>query len=266
MTKYKLSLAIPHYNEEKNVKNTIPGIFNAFSKEGIQIEIVAVDNGSRDGTLIKLKELQKKHDGLKIISLKENRGFGGGIIEGLRRCSSGIIGFTCADDQIKPSSILELYKFCRKNNMDLAKAKRIKRHDGLVRYVYSKVFNFISSKMFDIDTGDVNGYPVMFRKSLFDKMGLKKKNWMINIEMLLKSRILNARRGELEMVFYRRTKGRGSVNIRTPVEFLLQTIGFVLEFYFSRKSLYIKSYSSARGKYEGGYFLRGSGNSSKGRD
>jgi len=235
--KYKLSLAIPHYNEEDNVKTTIPHIFNAFSKEGIPIEIIAVNNGSKDGTLKRLIQLKKDYKDLKIISLKENRGFGGGIIAGLENCSSDIIGFTCADEQIKPKSVLRVYKFFKKYDLDIAKANRVKRHDGLSRVVYSRLFNLILKVMFNLKIRDINGYPVIFRKSLFKKMGLRKKNWMINTEILIKSKRLNVKFGETDAIFHKREKGKTSVKIQTLFDFLFQIIMFRLECLFSKKNM-----------------------------
>ena len=57
-----------------------------------------------------------------MIALKKNRGFGGGVIAGLKQCSSPVIGFTCADDQIKAESILKLYETFKRKNYDIIKA------------------------------------------------------------------------------------------------------------------------------------------------
>lgn len=224
--KYDISLSIPHYNEEENVARNIPLIFDTFKKENIGLEIVAVDNGSRDRTLEELKKAGKKYPGLKIIRLEKNAGFGGGINAGLRECTGTITGFTCADTQIKPEDVVKVYRKISKENLDVVKANRVKRFDGAHRFVLTNFFNCLCRTIFRIKIRDINGYPVLMRDAVFKKMQLKKKNWMINIEILVKAKLLKAKFGEVDVVFYKRTKGKSVVKIKTILDFLLQILVF----------------------------------------
>jgi len=58
-----LSLVMPCYNEEALVGYTIPKLFDAFSKAGHQLELVAVDNGSCDRTGERLRALAARYPG-----------------------------------------------------------------------------------------------------------------------------------------------------------------------------------------------------------
>ena len=62
------------------------------------VEVIFVNNGSLDNTATKLTALPK-NDNLKIISLEENEGYGGGIIAGLNASVGKYVGWTHADLQ-----------------------------------------------------------------------------------------------------------------------------------------------------------------------
>lgn len=233
--KYDLSLSIPHYNEEDNVAINIPALFAVFQKEKISLEVVAVDNGSADRTFDELRKLQRKYPALRIVRLAKNAGFGGGIRAGLAKCASGIIGFTCADTQIHPKSIVALYRQMKKDGLAMAKTRRVTRQDGFYRLILTKIFNIICRMLFDVRTKDINGYPVLMRKSLFERMNLKMSNWMINIEILVKANLLRQKWGEVDVVFYKREKGKSIVKLATIMDFIFQIISFAMQYRFSRE-------------------------------
>ncbi len=233
--KYKLSLSIPHYNEETNVGVTIPRIFRVFSKAKIPLEIVAVNNGSKDNTLQALKNLQKKYKNLKIVSIRENQGFGGGILAGLKRCSAEYVGFTCADEQIAAEDILKLYQTLVSRKLDIAKTNRIVRNDGSMRFLYSRLFNTMCSLLFGVYVRDINGYPVLMKKSLFESMKLYKKDWMINMEMLVKSRRLGASHGEIDVIFHKRKLGTSHIKVATLFGFFYEVLKLFVECHFLNK-------------------------------
>ena len=73
-----------------------------------------MNNGSSDNTHKKLKDIISKYTHVKYINLKNNLGYGGGILEGLKVCKGEVIGWTHADLQTNPLDALAFEKF--KNN------------------------------------------------------------------------------------------------------------------------------------------------------
>ena len=69
-----ISVITPVYNEELVVHELIERIMKALSVCGEELEIVCVDDGSTDNTLVHLLELKKKYPEIKIISLSRNFG------------------------------------------------------------------------------------------------------------------------------------------------------------------------------------------------
>ncbi|HEV8148658.1 MAG TPA: glycosyltransferase, partial [Gemmatimonadales bacterium] len=71
-----LSFVIPAYNEAGAVGPTVERLFAAFAAAGYRLEIVAVDNGSTDGTGEVLRQLQQRHPALRVHRVELNEGYG----------------------------------------------------------------------------------------------------------------------------------------------------------------------------------------------
>lgn len=82
------SLVLPCYNEEKNIFFICNEFFNLPIKN-YNAELILVNNGSTDKTRYEIKKAIKKNKSknitIKLVNLKKNEGYGGGIYEGLKR-------------------------------------------------------------------------------------------------------------------------------------------------------------------------------------
>lgn len=229
--KYELSLSVPLYNEQECVENDIGGILREFDSRKINYELVLVNNGSIDRTGQLIDDIKKKNKRVKVIHLKKNAGFGGGIIAGLNKAEGMYVGFTCSDGQISPADTLKILEKLKTENLDLCKARRVVRHDGFIRYVLSKLYNSLISLLFFVRIKDINGYPLIMQQKVYKNLNIKSKNWMINVEILSKALKDKYKVGDVPVTFRARTRGKSHVKIGTPINFLIQ----LLRFRFSRK-------------------------------
>ena len=105
-----VSIIIPSYNEESNLKNLINRIAKNLktfdSSYRKDIEIIIVNNGSTDNTNVVLEDLKSKFNFLKVINVEINKGYGYGIKTGFQICEGDFIGWTHADLQIDPSDLI----------------------------------------------------------------------------------------------------------------------------------------------------------------
>ena len=69
-------------------------------------EVVLVDNGSRDDTPNVLAELLPRHPGCRGLRVETNRGYGFGILTGLRAARGDVLGWTHADMQTDPADAI----------------------------------------------------------------------------------------------------------------------------------------------------------------
>jgi len=90
-----VSVVIPAYNEERHIKKCIESLLTQNFND---IEIIVVDNGSRDHTAQLVEELAKEHPGrVRLIRLDRNLGPGGGRNLGALHANGEILVFVDAD-------------------------------------------------------------------------------------------------------------------------------------------------------------------------
>ncbi len=94
--KNKVSIIIPIYNAKEYIERCLESIFNQTYKN---IEIIAINDGSKDDSLKILKNISKKHDNLKIID-QENTGVAKVRNRGIKEAKGKYIMFIDNDDYI----------------------------------------------------------------------------------------------------------------------------------------------------------------------
>ena len=113
-SKPKISVVIPMYNEQKNIKKVIRSIQNQNLQD---IEIVCVNDNSNDKTLEILKELQEEDPRITILTNRQNRGVIYNRIYGAIRSKGEYVTFIDADDALCNINILEkAYKVATKEH------------------------------------------------------------------------------------------------------------------------------------------------------
>lgn len=95
----KISVIIPAYNEEKNIRETIERVRNT----GSDYEIIVVDDGSKDNTYKAANDA-----GAISFRLKENKGKGAAFRKGIEEATGDIIAQVDADSQFMPEEIPKL--------------------------------------------------------------------------------------------------------------------------------------------------------------
>lgn len=114
----KISIVIPCYFNELNIQETYQVIVNdVFEKcANIEFEIVFVDDGSKDNTLLELKKVQNKDDRIRIVKLTRNFGEFRAIVAGMQYATGDGIVVMSADLQDPPSLIPQMIESWLKGN------------------------------------------------------------------------------------------------------------------------------------------------------
>lgn len=115
MAKPKVSIVVPVYNTEKYLKRCLDSIINQTIKD---IEIIIVDDGSKEECATLCDEISKTDSRIKVIH-KQNEGLGFARNSGIETATGEYIGFVDSDDYIKPTMYEALYNTAEKYNADL---------------------------------------------------------------------------------------------------------------------------------------------------
>ena len=111
-----ISIIIPCYNIENYIEKCIESIENQTYKD---IEIIAVDDCSKDGTLVKLKELQERYSNLQVYQNDKNRGAAYSRNFAMKKAKGEYIGFVDSDDYITDDYYEKLMETAEKEKADL---------------------------------------------------------------------------------------------------------------------------------------------------
>ena len=94
-----VSFVMPCYNEEEIVEYTITRLCAAFERSGHRLELIAVDNGSKDRTGEIIGRLATSNPLIRPAQVTQNQGYGHGVLTGLPLCTAYWIGIIPADGQ-----------------------------------------------------------------------------------------------------------------------------------------------------------------------
>ena len=206
-----LSIVIPAYNEEDNAPLLIKNLSN-ICKKNKQIEIIVVENGSTDNTRNVLMSL-KNHaeiDGLKILFLDKNMGYGGGLSEGLKVANGRFLGWTHADLQTDPEDLILCLNFLQNESKIFIKGFRKGR--GILDRFFSFLMGIVESLIFNSSLKEVNAQPTIFPKSLINNFDELPKDFMIDLYIFVKAKFHNLKIKRFEVQFPDRRHGNSSWN------------------------------------------------------
>jgi glycosyltransferase involved in cell wall biosynthesis len=96
-----VSIIIPAHNEEKGIGPVLDGIAAAMESEGIEHEVIVVNDGSSDGT----SQAAAGRAGVRVIDLDVNRGYGAAIKQGLNIARYDLVAITDADGTYPPEAL-----------------------------------------------------------------------------------------------------------------------------------------------------------------
>ena len=135
------SLVIPFYNEEESIRMVLTEACAAMAALGCVHEVIAVDDGSSDGTLREAELLQPDWPSLRILAFDENRGQAAALLDGLHVARGQILITMDGDGQNDPADISRLLCTLKELNADMVTGVRAKRKDSWLRRSMSKLAN-----------------------------------------------------------------------------------------------------------------------------
>lgn len=152
----ELIIVMPVYNEEASIRRVVEDWLAEASRSAGSFVILAIDDGSSDGTLEILEELRgRSGESLEIIS-RENRGHGQSCMQGYRVALERNIPFILqvdSDGQSDPGYFQEFWR--QRGQFDVIYGKRT-RSDGARRIVASFILRWSLRLLAGVDCVDAN--------------------------------------------------------------------------------------------------------------
>ncbi len=206
-----VSIVVPTYNEEKNIRNLCALLDYSFEKNSNNYEIIVVDDNSTDNTLKILKELESKYS-LQVFTKAGKKGKAYSLIEGFAKARGDIIAMIDADLQYPPQEIPQMIKKLR--NSDIVVANRKTYNDTPIRKVFSRGFKKIFGKtLFNLDCDIQSGLKI-FKKKVIESIKFTPGSaWSFDLEFLHKAQEAGFTIAGHDITFYARGNGSSKIAI-----------------------------------------------------
>ena len=154
----KLSLVVPCYNEEANVKRFFDEVNKVFRNNVPDFEFVFVNDGSKDKTYPELKKLYKEnpYSNIQVLTFSRNFGKEAAIYAGLSNVKGDMVCIIDADLQQRPEVVLEMLDEMEKDDsLDCVAAYQENRKESKTLSGLKSAFYKVINKITDVDF--VNG-------------------------------------------------------------------------------------------------------------
>ncbi len=134
----KLSVVIPAYNEVGAVGSTVEGVIATLSREGIDHEVIVIDDSSTDGTLAAVDRVASENPQVRCLPSPHRRGFGLAVRAGLDVFEGDAVAIMMADGSDSPDDLLA-YQRLLEEGYECAFGSRFIHGSKVVDYPRSKL-------------------------------------------------------------------------------------------------------------------------------
>ena len=224
----EISAVMPAFNEEGNLEQSVGRMAAALADQARAFEVIVVDDGSQDGTAALLARLKAIHPSLRVVRHPVNRGYGAALRSGFAAARYPWIFLMDADNQFDPADVAVL--LAAATDADIVAGYRQRRRDPLPRRLNAWAFFTLVTILFGRLARDVNCAFKLIRRDLLARMELHSEGALINTEVFVLARQLQARVVEVPVQHYPRTSGRQTgANLRVVFRAFSELLAFKAE-------------------------------------
>lgn len=207
---WTLSIIVPCFNEEENVGLLIEAVFKMLSADSRFIELILIDDGSRDRTAEIVQGMAAYEPRLRLVAHTRNRGLGAAIRTGLETATGDYVLYTDAD---LPFDLSQISRLLMQASADqLVIGYRANRGEGMRRWMLSKGYNLLCRVIFGLRVRDVNFACKLIPRRAVEALRLGSEGSFIDAEMLIECRRLGLKITEFPLIYHPRMRGLSTLS------------------------------------------------------
>ncbi len=138
-----LSVIVPCYNEEENIRDFYKELLknnDFFLQKDLEVEILYIDDGSKDKTVEEIKKLREEDERVHYVSFSRNFGKEAAIYAGLQKAKGDFLVMMDADLQDPPSLLPEMYGYIEQGYDSVATRRVTRKGEPPIRSFFARAF------------------------------------------------------------------------------------------------------------------------------
>ncbi len=175
-----LSVIVPCYNEEDSVALFYEELVkndNFFQRKGIELEILYIDDGSRDGTVAEVKKLRERDGRVHLVSFSRNFGKEAAMYAGLEKAKGDYVVMMDVDLQDPPSLLPEMFAGLEEGYDSVATRRVNRKGEPPIRSFFARRFYRLMKKISKTEMMDgARDYRLMTRQMVDAILSMQEYN------------------------------------------------------------------------------------------
>jgi len=223
----RFSVVIPCYNEAKSLPALVARCVDVLAAEP-SCEIILVDNGSTDESADVLAQELSSQTRIRSHRVAVNRGYGYGILEGLKVCTGDILGWTHADLQTDPMDVIQGFACFESAKSKLLFVKGKRRGRPLPDRAFTAAMSVFETLLLRRVMRDINAQPTLFSRALYERWHDAPEDFALDLYAYVDAKLAGAQICRFPVLFVPRQHGvsHWNINWRSKLRFIGRTLDF----------------------------------------
>ena len=235
--KLDISVVVPLYNEEESLPELVAWIDRVAVANGLNYEIIMVDDGSTDRSWEVVKELSVHYTAIRAISFARNYGKSAALYCGFDMAEGEVVFTMDADLQDSPDEIPQMRRMILEEGYDIVSGWKRRRHDPIGKRWPSKFFNLTARLMSGIKLHDFNCGLKAYRRKVVKSIEVYGE--MHRYIPILAKHAGFRRIGEKVVEHHERKYGKSKFGLERMVKGYLDLITVSFMSHFGRSPMYL---------------------------
>ena len=175
-----LSVVVPCYNEEENLEDFYHELMKNipyFEEQDVAVEILYVDDGSRDNTVAEVKKLREQDERVHLVSFSRNFGKEAAMYAGLEKSHGDYVVIMDADLQDPPSLLPEMFDYVKEGYDSVATRRVSRKGEPAIRSFFARLFYKLMKKISKTEIMDgARDYRLMTRQMVDAILAMQEYN------------------------------------------------------------------------------------------
>ena len=162
------SVIVPCYNEEENIADFYHELLKNqefFNEKKLELEILYIDDGSKDNTVSEVKKLREQDERVHLMSFSRNFGKEAAIYAGLQKSKGDYVVIMDVDLQDPPALLPEMYSYIEAGYDSVATRRVTRKGEPMIRSAFARMFYRLMNRISKTEIVDgARDYRLMTRQ------------------------------------------------------------------------------------------------------